>query len=243
MLTMLANWGRAALDLVYPANCAVCGQARPSGGRSMLCAACLDGLRPLPRPFCARCSLPFDGATTAEFTCTNCANEDYAFERAVCGCRLTGVARECVHRFKYGRAEWLGPELAGLMIAAARERIAWARVDVVVPVPLFAGRERERGFNQSAWLARRLVKALPVPLSLRNLWRVRDTSNQARLNKQERRENVEGAFKARRPAEFTGRGVVLVDDVFTTGATTNECAKVLRDAGAVSVMVLAAARG
>ncbi|MFA7005626.1 MAG: ComF family protein, partial [Verrucomicrobiia bacterium] len=227
----------------YPADCGVCKGAREPGSRSMLCDKCREELRPLPRPFCERCSLPFDGAAGGNFRCSHCADKVFFFERAVCACRLTGAARDCIHRFKYNGALWLGPELAELLIAAARERLEWEKVDCVVPVPLFRARERERHFNQAAWFARRLVRALPAALSVGNLRRTRDTETQAFLNAAERTENVRGAFSLRRPAEFTKRRVVVVDDVFTTGATTNECARVLRAAGAGSVMMLTVSRG
>jgi ComF family protein len=243
MIGAIKEWASAALELVFPADCAVCKGGREPGNRSMLCGKCRGELRPLQRPFCERCSLPFDGAAGASFRCAHCADKVFAFERAVCACRLTGVARDCIHRFKYNGALWLGPELADLLIAAARERIEWGKVDCVVPVPLFRTREREREFNQAEWFAQRLVRALPAALSAGNLWRTRDTETQAFLNAAERTENVRGAFAVRRPAELLRRRAVVVDDVFTTGATTNECARVLRAAGAASVMVLTLGRG
>jgi len=243
MLAAIKQWWTVAVGLVYPANCAVCKRPRESDVDSALCASCRGQMRPIPKPFCERCNQPFEGAITGEFQCSNCVDKEYCFDYAVCGCRLTGVARECVHQFKYQRALWVGPELAALMIAAARERIVWENVDMVVPVPLFPSRQRERGFNQAEWLARRLVRALPAPLCKGNLRRIRDTNNQALLNAAERIENVSGAFAVRDPKPFLQRRVVLVDDVFTTGATTNECARVLRSAGAVSVIVLTVGRG
>jgi ComF family protein len=243
MLTAIKEWVRVAVELVYPADCAACKGAREPGSRSLLCDRCRKAMQPLRRPFCERCSLPFDGAAGANFRCSHCAEKVFRFERAVCACRLTGATRECIHRFKYNGALWLGPELAERLVAAAQERIEWAGVDCVTPVPLFPARERERHFNQSEWLARRLVRALPTALSVDNLRRVRDTETQAFLNAAEREENVRGAFAVRRPAEFMQRRVVVVDDVFTTGATTNECARVLRAAGAESVTVLTVARG
>ncbi len=229
--------------MFYPADCAACKGEREPGSGSMLCEKCRGELRPLPRPFCERCSLPFEGVVGGDFACSHCADKEFVFDRAVAACRLTGVARECVHRFKYDGATWLGPELLELLVAAAKARIEWSKVDCVVPVPLFPVRQRERHFNQAEWFARRLVRALPATLSVGNLRRTRDTATQAFLNATERMENVRGAFAARRPAEFMRRRVVVVDDVFTTGATTNECARVLRAAGAESVTVLTVSRG
>ncbi|MCX6907651.1 MAG: ComF family protein [Verrucomicrobia bacterium] len=243
MVAAIKQWVNVALELFYPADCAVCKWPREPDSASMLCGKCREELRPLRRPFCERCSLPFEGQAGGNFRCSHCADKVFHFARAVCACRLTGVARECIHRFKYNGALWLGPELVELLIAAARERIEWSEVDCVAPVPLFPARQRERHFNQAEWFARRLVRALPAGLSVGNLRRVRDTETQAFLNAAERVENVRGAFAARRPAEFMRRRVVVLDDVFTTGATTNECARVLRAAGAASVMVLTVGRG
>ena len=243
MLGAIQEWAKVALELVYPADCAVCKATREPGSRSALCGKCREELRPLSRPFCERCSLPFDGQAGEPVRCSHCADKVFYFEKAVCACRLTGVARECIHRFKYNGALWLGPELAELLIAAARERIEWTKVDCVVPVPLFPARERERQFNQAEWLARRLARTAPANMIANNLRRIRDTATQAFLNAAERAQNVRGAFAARRPEVFMKRRVVVVDDVFTTGATTNECARVLRDAGAASVMVLTVGRG
>ncbi|MCX6900228.1 MAG: ComF family protein [Verrucomicrobia bacterium] len=243
MIGVIKEWVNVALELFYPADCAVCKGTREAGGRSMLCGKCAKDLQPLRRPFCERCSLPFEGLAGEGFRCSHCADKVFHFECAVCACRLMGVARECIHRFKYNGALWLGPELAELLIAVARDRIEWDKVDCVTPVPLFPPRERQRHFNQAEWFARRLVRALPAALSVGNLRRTRDTATQAFLNASERVENVRGAFALRRPAEFMKRRVVVVDDVFTTGATTNECARVLRTAGAASVMVLTVSRG
>ena len=243
MLGAIKEWANVALGLFYPAECAVCKAAREPESRSALCGKCREELQPLRRPFCERCSLPFPGQAGERFQCSHCADKVFHFERAVCACRLTGVARECIHRFKYNGALWLGPGLADLLVAAARERIEWAKVDGVVPVPLFPARERERHFNQAEWFARRLVRALPAALMVHNLRLVRDTETQAFLSAAQRAENVRGAFAARRPEAFMKRRIVVVDDVFTTGATTNECARVLRSAGAASVMVLTVGRG
>ena len=244
MIPTLKHWARVTLGLLYPVNCAVCGNAvETSESNSWLCGGCRPQLRPLPKPFCERCSLPYAAAVSGPFICAHCGDREFHFKRAVCGCRLGGVARECIHAFKYKRALWLGPELADLMIAAARKQIQWSDALVVVPVPLFTARLREREFNQSEWLARKLVRALPARLELHNLLRIRDTPQQALLNPKERVENVRGAFSVRRPDRLAGREAILVDDVFTTGATTSECARVLRAAGVRSTIVLTVARG
>jgi ComF family protein len=150
---------------------------------------------------------------------------------------------EAIARFKYGGEESLGRGLSALIRAALDEREDAAAIDVVVPVPLHVRRLRARGFNQSVLLARHLkIAAARVDVSA--LQRIRDTPPQAGMSARERRENVAGAFRVRAGCErrVTGANVLLVDDVFTTGSTANECARTLRDAGAARVSIAVISR-
>jgi competence protein ComFC len=133
--------------------------------------------------------------------------------------------------------------LADWLVRAAREHIDWREVDLVVPVPLHSRKKREREFNQAELLAMALRKILGVAVDQMNLRRVRDTGTQTALSAEERHRNLQGAFVVRRADAFKGKQLVVLDDVFTTGATMNACAKTLREAGATNVIALAVARG
>lgn len=150
---------------------------------------------------------------------------------------------DAIHLFKYNSALWLEPFLADLLVARAKPQLAGQGWELVVPVPLHPAKRRERGFNQSALLARRLASALALPISESAAQRILPTRTQTRLTRSERQQNVHGAFAARRCAELNGRRVILVDDVFTTGSTTDACAEALRRAGAAEVCVWTLARG
>jgi len=133
----------------------------------------------------------------------------------------------------------LGKPLAAWMAVNIRPV---SYIDCIIPVPLHVARLRQRGFNQALILAHELSRAFSLPLSFDNLKRVRPTRPQVELTGTERIKNVAGAFALRRPDELKDRGVLLIDDVFTTGATMNECARVLKDAGASRVTALTLAR-
>ena len=239
--TTLRRAGEALVSLLYPPHCANCG-ADTEGGVH-LCAACAGQAKKITAPFCQRCSEPFDGAITSEFTCANCADRTLHFDCAVSRYLSRGVVREFVHRFKYDRHFYLRHPLADWLAAALDdERIRAQPIGALVPVPLHSARFREREFNQADVLAELLAQRTGTPL-LRALKRIRYTTTQTRLDRHERMENLRNAFRVRQTSAVQNRHLVLVDDVFTTGSTVDECARVLRAAGAASVRVVTVARG
>ena len=147
-----------------------------------------------------------------------------------------------VHRFKYGQREDLSRTLGSLLAEFAGRWVGEPEEPVAVPVPLHPRRLRERGFNQSALLARHVARGLGAKLDLSTLRRTRYTAAQTGLGKDERRKNVRGAFLVIHPSAVKGRTVLLVDDVLTTGNTLNQCARALRRAGARRVLCLVFAR-
>ncbi|MBI2217098.1 MAG: ComF family protein [Candidatus Rokubacteria bacterium] len=238
-------WVLAAIDLVFPALCPVCSAALGAGRRDPLCGACWRAIERVRAPLCELCGLPFPGFGTPadEGTlvgrCQACATAPPPFAWARAGGIYAGALRDAIHAFKFGGKQPLARPLAGLVLEQAR---AWlsAGVAALVPVPLAPARERERGFNQALLLAERLGAEAGVAVRPRWLRRTRPTAPQADLTAVERSRNVRGAFAAT-PA-VRGLEVVLVDDVFTTGATVAECVRALRAAGARRVGVLTVAR-
>ena len=239
--TTLRRAGEALVSLLYPPHCANCG-ADTDGGMH-LCAACTAQAKKITAPFCQRCSEPFDGDISGEFTCANCADRTLHFDCAVSRYLSRGVVREFVHRFKYDRHFYLRHPLTDWLTEALDdERIRAQPIDALVPVPLHSARFREREFNQADVLAELLAKRTGTPL-LHALKRIRYTTTQTRLDRHERMENLRNAFRVRDTPAVQNRHLVLVDDIFTTGSTVDECARVLRAAGAASVRVVTVARG
>ncbi len=233
--------GDGLLSLLYPPHCAKCNADTASGVH--LCAECAGQARKIEAPFCRQCSQPFEGAIDGAFTCANCADRTFHFDCAVARYLSRGVVREFIHRFKYDRHYYLRHPLADWMAEALDdERISGQPFDAFVPVPLHGARFRERDFNQAEVLAKLLAKRTGQPV-LKALKRIRYTTTQTRLDREQRMENLRNAFRVRHAAAVQSRHLILVDDVLTTGSTVEECARVLRQAGAASVRVITVARG
>jgi len=230
----------AAVSLLYPPFCTICGGNVGAG--EYLCGACEGKAMRIVAPFCEKCSQPFEGSITGTFTCANCAHRMLYFDAAVAAYRGRGIVRHVVHEFKYGRQIHLRHLVARWLHRALEdERVRDLSFDVIVPVPLHAARQRERGFNQAQLLAELLSARTSIPAKPL-LERIRYTTTQTALDRAERIENLHNAFRLRKKADVQALRVLLVDDVLTTGATLSECARVLKRAGALSVYAAIVAR-
>jgi ComF family protein len=237
----------AFLHVLFPSPCRVCRRPLDAARRSVICGPCWHGVRPVTEPFCPRCGRPFGTSAGPEQgpdqLCGACRERVPAFSvaRAAVLYEAGGTVREAIMLFKYGRRVSLSRHLGRLMADAATGRLDPDDYDGLVPVPLHPGRERERGFNQSALLAREVGRRWGVGVEGRALRRARPTHVQSG-GRREREANVEGAFQVMRPDRVEGRRLLVIDDVFTTGATVNECARTLVAAGAADVAVYTLAR-
>ncbi len=212
----------ALVDLFYPQRCVGCDRR----ASDLLCLACFEALPMIGHPFCARCGMPSAFETSV---CEGCKGVDFGFESARAPLRYTGVGKEIVHSLKYGGYTRVVEKLATPLMLGVLDK--GRRFDAVVPVPLHRSRFRRRGFNQAELLAQSLANEIKSPVS-DTIQVVRKTRDQVELSAAERRENVSGAFRARGRV----RGVILlIDDVFTTGATMSSCAETLLRAGAQEV--------
>jgi competence protein ComFC len=238
-----AKWLNVGLGFLYPEICQLCGAERASGRDGYVGAHCWRQVRFIKPPFCGRCGLPFEGDVTTPFECANCGEMELYFCSARSAVVARGTVLEAIHRYKYRRHLWFEPFLAGLFLREAVPALRDGNWDLVAPVPLHPLKQREREFNQAARLARHLSDALEIPVNQKLLRRVMPTATQTRLTRLERAANMRGAFAVRPGAGLDGERVVLVDDVFTTGATTSACARALLDAGAGDVCVWTVARG
>jgi ComF family protein len=240
-MSMLALARDALLGLFFPPHCAACRADTCAGVH--LCPACAAKARRIEAPFCRVCSQPFAGDITDGFTCANCGDRRFHFTCAVAPYLSQGVVRDFIHRFKYEGEYHLRKPLAAWAAAALDdERLHTPPAEVFVPVPLHRTRQRERGFNQAEVIATLLARRAGLPVA-DALQRTRYTTTQTRLDRQERMENLRGAFRVRKTAAVLRRHIILVDDVFTTGSTVEECARVLMASGAASVRALTVARG
>ena len=230
---------RLALDIALPTLCVACRE--PVDGEGV-CAACWAKLSFIAPPFCPRLGIPFVYDPGPELLSMEAIANPPAYARARAAVRYDDVARTLVHALKYQDRTDLAPAMGRWMARAGRELLAEA--DVLVPVPLHWRRAWGRRYNQSGALARVIERQAGVRLACEALRRVRPTEQQIGLSRSQRASNVQGAFKVAsdRGADIQGRRVVLVDDVLTSGATADACARALLRARAASVDVLVFAR-
>jgi ComF family protein len=227
---------RFVLDFALPPLCPSCRE--PLGDVAGLCAACWSKLALIEPPYCVRLGIPFVFDPGPGLLSMEAIANPPAYDRARAAVRYDDVAGSLVHQFKYGDRLDLAPMMGRWMARAGRELLADA--DALIPVPLHWRRLWARRFNQSATLAGAISALSGVPVVHGGLKRMRATPQQVGLSKAERADNVQGVFRVAddRKADIAGRRFVLIDDVLTSGATVDACARTLLRAGAAHVDVL-----
>lgn len=224
------------VDLIYPPTCALCGKA----SSKEICTKCWSDLIPVSSRVCAKCGNPSSGGEPCPF----CLVMEFHFDRAISFYAYEEPLRDALLDFKYHRAERKGRALTGLFAEGFNDSsLAKKKFDIIVPVPLTGQKMRQRSYNQSELLAYGIADASDIPVVPYAILKVRDTPSQTGFDLGERIENVSDSFYVPDQSIVNGKTVLLVDDIITTGATVNECAKALKTAGAREVVALSLARG
>lgn len=229
------------LDLIYPPVCLLCKKRVFSASEKKvhLCRSCESHIHLNRPPFCRKCSRPL---ASAGLQCRTCRKKELHFDYAWGACLYNDYMRRLIHLLKYGNRTLLRHFfLEKIFFFLDSYRVNLRPADLIIPIPLHPARFRERGFNQAQILARMIAEKIDKPLSSRYLIRERHTRHQAVLLKKERWTNIEGAFTIKHSPALKDKHILLVDDLFTTGATVSEAAKMLKSAGAAKVGVLALA--
>jgi ComF family protein len=237
--------------VLFPADCRVCNTPLPGFSLLPICSSCWNDLPSQSGALCALCGESLEGnpAAPPDGLCRLCRTSPPPFERAVAHGVYQGTLRNLLHLLKYDGMQPIARRLGLLLADQLLATPGLPSNLVVVPVPLFGAKQRRRGFNQSELLAqgclaaiRRRRPELCLALASGALQRQRATDSQAGLSPHQRRVNLRGAFFAPQPAWVAGRNILLIDDIYTTGATARGCSQALRRAGAASVWVATVAR-
>jgi len=233
---------RALIDFFFPPKCLLCGKSLGELPDDRPCPLCLSAIKFFSHPRCPCCGLGFGDAPGEDHLCSGCLTDERYFAQARAIGPYEGLMAEVISRFKYQGASRLAKPLGTLLAAYQDPEFPFSRFNLILPVPLHPRRLRQRGFNQALLLARRISRVHSIPLDFTALQRTRLAQPQTQLSGAERLKNIRGAFEVLRPAAVADKKILLIDDVFTTGATVQECAKVLLKSGAKRVDVLTLAR-
>jgi len=230
------------LRILFPESCPVCKRPSTDHKTAPICPDCWQAIPPYKGPICRRCGTPL--VSDVSIICRDCIQDEPAFKSARSFGLYEGSLKKAINLLKYHGIKRLSKPLSDIIFQTnpAPEEFRCG-VDTIIPVPLYKKRLRQREFNQSALLAKHMAKSLGVKLILNCLVKIKDTMPQVGLSSKDRIKNIRKAFGIRNQNLIDGKNIVLVDDVFTTGATARECSRVLKNAGAENIYVITLAHG
>ena len=234
---------RRAIRFFLPVHCSNCSSLLTDDPIPHFCSDCWSAISLMSDARCARCDRPFPSSIATAYSpnhvCQPCAERPPSYTKAWTLYPYLPPLRHAIRLFKYQGKVSLAAPLAALMIARLPPLNS---VDVIIPVPLHIQKLREREFNQSLLLADYIGRSLDIPVAYTNLVRTAPTPAQTTLSRKSRLKNLRRAFAVRQPEAIVNKRLLLIDDVFTTGTTVNECAKALRRAGSADVFAITLSR-
>lgn len=236
-----------AISLFFPAECRICKGSLEPLNRSFICSGCWSKIKWVVPAYCSRCSKPLPSChvpgESSPLLCRECLREPPLYTRLLVPTLYEGVMKKAIHLLKYERKEGIFVEIKRILARFLEQNfLTFSQLDEIIPIPLHRKKLRQRGFNQAYLLARFMSRFLEVKLAHSSLLRVRETQSQTKLSKQERAANVKGAFRLKNGNSFKRKTILLVDDVYTTGATLREAARLLRTFETREIVAFALAR-
>ena len=235
------------LNFIFPLDCKICEKPiRESKGYS-ICENCFKTIELIEQPYCIKCGKPLISTDAfkqnREILCLDCKRKKYSFEFSRSMGIYHKVLKKCIHLFKYYGEKKLAKPLGKLMVDYLLKNNEFEnKFDLIIPVPLHKNDLKKRGFNQSVLLGKVIGDYFFIPVEERVLIKKKITPFQVNLSRKEREKNILRAFSVEKPEKIKGRNILILDDVFTTGATVEECAKELMKARAKNIFVLTLAR-
>ncbi len=235
------------ISLFLPAECKICSKPLKSSNRSFICEECWNKVEWLEPPYCSRCSKPFFLSETSPINsfsiCAECKKNSLYFKKVFVPTLYEGVMKKIIHIFKYERKRGVIRGIKKIMETYfSQNHFPFSLPHLVVPIPLYRKKLKERGFNQAELLARIIAEYFNIELSKNNLKKIKPTKSQTKLSASERIKNMKGAFVVKNKEEFCGKSILLVDDIYTTGATVKEAAEILKKAKTKEIYAFTLAR-
>ena len=222
-------------NLISEPYCVFCDKRLSIETKNCVCQECLSSLPYVKGNVCKNCTRPLPKGYTADL-CRSCKKTRYSLLHNVSALKYTGVVEEAIKRMKFTNLElWIANELGKILSETVQKEYKDINFDMIVPVPISQINFVKRKFNQAQEIAAMVKNDLKIPMSINNLIKFKHTSQQSTLGYHQRKSNVKGAYKVLKPDVFVDKTILLIDDVFTTGSTINECARMLKKAGATCV--------
>jgi ComF family protein len=228
-------------DFFFPPQCLLCNTFFTPEKSRYFCNKCYDDFSFVKSPVCEKCGLPFQTQTGEDHLCGQCITGKHFFDKARSISTYDGTLRKAFHGFKYNEKSLLSKPLSQILAAYGGNLLNQKEYDAIVPVPLHSKRLRQRGYNQALILARTAGKAWGIKVDIKSLKRVKWTTPQTVLSKNERQKSIRGSFNCS-PERVRGKNLLIIDDIYTSGSTVSECARILKKNGALKVDVLTFAR-
>lgn len=232
----------AIINLLYPAICRVCSKKLDEFDRN-ICAGCAGKLKERLPPFCLKCGRQLKGDAELKAVCADCKKDTLYFDRAWSVCHYEGALKDLIHDFKYKKITSLSKDFTGLIISFMKKYGVGKESQLILSVPMHPDKLFNREINHADILARAIGKSLGIAYSGNMLKKIKNTSSQANLKREDRIKNLQSSFSLKNGSLGCGKNILLVDDLFTTGSTANECAMLLKNSGAGQVEVITLARG
>jgi ComF family protein len=229
-------------EVIFPPQCLGCAEIMHPFNGQIFCPSCEEKINFITGNICHICGTTFPNSPAESHLCGDCLEKKPYFSYARAIFSYENIILNSIHQFKYKNNISEGEILASFMAGFSFPDIDFADYSLIIPVPLHVKRLRKRGFNQSLILARAIAEEQKIPVDFSLLKRHKFTLTQTGSNKKERKQNIKGAFEVSDKKKISGKNIILIDDVYTTGATVNECAKTMIKAGAQRVSVLTLAR-
>ena len=228
-------------DFFFPPQCLLCNTSFTPENSRYFCNKCYDDFSFIKSPVCKKCGLPFQTREGEDHLCGQCITGKHFFDKARSVSTYDKTLRKALHGFKYNKKSLLSKPLSQILAAYGENLLNQKEYDAIVPVPLHSKRLRQRGYNQALILAKRVGKAWGIKVDIKSLERVKWTIPQTVLSKNERRKRIRGSFSCS-PERVRDKNLLIIDDIYTSGSTVSECARILKKNGALKVDVLTFAR-
>lgn len=242
-LKILYEYIDTFLNFIYPRNiyCILCNTPIDRDEQYSICSKCKTKLKLIDGKTCVKCGKPLDELYIID-KCHDCVNNPHYFTKAISCLEYDDIAKKIIYDLKYHRKRYISYHIAEIMY----DRLNYEDIDsfnIIIPVPLHIAKQRERGFNQAYLIGKYLSKMTETEVDNKTLIRVKNTTTQNKLTREERRINLEDAFDIINKKNINNKNVLLIDDIFTTGATVDQCSKVLIENGAQNVYIATFATG